>query len=75
VTRVLFISAEPLGASMAGPAIRVLGLACSVAARSEVTVAAPGPGDAGDAPVELVESQLADFDRLQHVARLLRHRA
>ena len=56
MTRVLFISAEPLGESMAGPAIRVLELARAVAAHCEVTVAAPGPSDAGDAPVEVLEA-------------------
>ncbi len=64
MTRVLFISAEPLGPSMAGPAIRVLELARAVAQHCEVTVAAPGPSDAGDAPVELIEARLADFDTL-----------
>jgi glycosyltransferase involved in cell wall biosynthesis len=64
VTRVLFISAEPLGPSMAGPAIRVLELARAVAAHCDVTVAAPGPSDAGDAPIELLEASLADFDTL-----------
>jgi glycosyltransferase involved in cell wall biosynthesis len=64
VTRVLFISAEPLGPSIAGPAIRVLELARAVAAHCEVTVAAPGPSDAGDAPIELLEANLADFDEL-----------
>jgi glycosyltransferase involved in cell wall biosynthesis len=61
VTKVLFISAEPLGPAMAGPAIRVLELARAVAAHCDVTVTAPGPSDAGDAPFELVEAQLADF--------------
>jgi glycosyltransferase involved in cell wall biosynthesis len=69
VTRVLFISAEPLGPSMAGPAIRVLELARAVAAHCEVTVAAPGPSDAGDAPIELLEAQLADFDVLLEAVR------
>jgi hypothetical protein len=69
VTRVLFISAEPLGPSMAGPAIRVLELARAVAAHCDVTVAAPGPSDAGDAPVEVLEAQLADFDRLLEAVR------
>jgi glycosyltransferase involved in cell wall biosynthesis len=69
VTRVLFISAEPLGPSMAGPAIRVLELARAVAAECEVTVAAPGPSDAGDAPIELLEANLSDFDKLLEAAR------
>jgi glycosyltransferase involved in cell wall biosynthesis len=69
VTRVLFISAEPIGPSMAGPPIRVLELARAVAARCEVTIAAPGPSDAGDAPVELLECNLSDFDRLLEATR------
>ncbi len=64
MTRVLFISAEPLGPSMAGPAIRVLELARAVAAHCEVTMAAPGPSDAGDAPVEVIEARLEDFNVL-----------
>ena len=67
--RVLFISAEPLGPSMAGPAIRVLELARAVAAHCHVTVAAPGPSDAGDAPVELLEARLEDFDVLLEAIR------
>jgi glycosyltransferase involved in cell wall biosynthesis len=69
VTRVLFISAEPLGPAMAGPAIRVLELARAVAAHCHVTVAAPGPSDVGDVPVELLEARLADFDRLLKAVR------
>jgi glycosyltransferase involved in cell wall biosynthesis len=69
MTRVLFISSEPLGASIAGPAIRVLELARAVAAHCDVTVAAPGPSDAGDAPVEVLEAELADFDRLLEALR------
>jgi glycosyltransferase involved in cell wall biosynthesis len=69
VTRVLFISAEPVGATMAGPPIRVMELARAVAAECEVTVAAPAPSDRGDAPVELLEASLSDFDTLLEAAR------
>jgi glycosyltransferase involved in cell wall biosynthesis len=69
VTKVLFLSAEPLGASMAGPAIRVLELARAVAEHCDVTVAAPGPSDLGDAPFELVEAHLADFGLLLETIR------
>ena len=69
MTRVLFISAEPLGPSMAGPAIRVLELARAVAAHCEVTIAAPGPSDAGDAPVEVLEARLSDFNVLLKALR------
>jgi len=69
MTRVLFISAEPVGATMAGPPIRVMELARAVAAECEVTVAAPAPSDTGDAPVELLEASLSDFDKLLEAAR------
>jgi glycosyltransferase involved in cell wall biosynthesis len=49
---------------MAGPAIRVFELARAVAAHCDVTVTAPGPSDAGGAPFELVEAELADFGLL-----------
>jgi glycosyltransferase involved in cell wall biosynthesis len=54
---------------MAGPAIRVLELARAVAAHCHVTVAAPGPSDAGDAPIEVLEARLADFDLLLEAIR------
>jgi hypothetical protein len=60
----MFISAEPVGPTMAGPAIRVLELARAVAAECQVTLVAPGPSDVGEVPVDLVEAQLSDFDRL-----------
>ena len=69
MTRVLFISAEPVGKTMAGPPIRVMEPARAVAAECEVTVAAPAPSDTGDAPVELLEAALEDFDTLLEAAR------
>jgi glycosyltransferase involved in cell wall biosynthesis len=69
--RVLVLSPEPVGAAMAGPAIRAWELARTLAARCPVTLAAPAPsappeqsasGDAA-APV-LLEAGVADFDRL-----------
>ena len=70
VTRVLFISAEPLGAAMAGPAIRVLELAKAVAGRCEVTVAAPGPERPGRrAARALIEAGLSDFELLLEAVR------
>ena len=69
MTRVLFISAEPVGAAMAGPAIRVLELAKAVAAHCEVTVAAPGPSDLEDAPLGLIEAGLSDFEPLLEAVR------
>jgi glycosyltransferase involved in cell wall biosynthesis len=71
VTRVLFVSAEPVGEAMAGPAIRVVELARAVAQHCEVAVAAPPPSDAGAVPGELVEAGLADFDTL--LAAVRRH--
>jgi glycosyltransferase involved in cell wall biosynthesis len=69
MTRVLFVSAEPVGPTMAGPPIRVMELARAVAASCEVTVAAPGPSDVGDAPVHLLEAPMSDFDRLLGAVR------
>ena len=64
MTRVLVVSAEPVGAVMAGPAIRALELARVLASHCEVTLAAPPPSDPGDAPVRLLEAALGDFDLL-----------
>jgi glycosyltransferase involved in cell wall biosynthesis len=69
VTRVLFVSAEPVGAAMAGPAIRVVELARAVAEHCDVTVAAPGPSDASAVPGELVEAGLSDFRVLLEALR------
>jgi glycosyltransferase involved in cell wall biosynthesis len=64
VTRVLVVCAERVGERMAGPAIRALELARALAHRCQVTLAAPGPSDVGDAPVELLQAGLGDFDSL-----------
>src|SRR3954447_7448707 len=69
MTRVLLVSAEPVGTTMAGPAIRALELARALAAHCEVTLAAPGPSDVGDAPVTLLEAGLADFEPLLEAVR------
>jgi glycosyltransferase involved in cell wall biosynthesis len=69
VTRVLVFSAEPVGAAIAGPAIRALELARVLAEHCEVTLAAPAPSDPGDAPLELIEAGMADFDRLLEALR------
>ena len=69
MTRVLFVSAEPVGPAMAGPAIRVVELARALAAHCEVTVAAPGPSDASVVPGDLLEAGLADFDALLAAVR------
>ena len=69
MTRVLIVSAEPVGATMAGPAIRSLELARALAPHCDVTLAAPGPSDVGDAPVTLLEAGLADFEPLLEAVR------
>jgi glycosyltransferase involved in cell wall biosynthesis len=62
--RVLVVSAEPVGARMAGPAIRAYELARALAASCEVTLAAPAPSEPPDADVALLEAGLADYDPL-----------
>ena len=64
MTRVLFVSAEPVGAAMAGPAIRVVELARALAAHCDVTVAAPAPSDPAAVPGRLLEAGLSDFEAL-----------
>jgi glycosyltransferase involved in cell wall biosynthesis len=71
VTSVLFVSAEPVGEAMAGPAIRVVELARVVSRHCEVAVAAPPPSDPSMVPGELVEAGLSDFDAL--LAAVRRH--
>jgi len=71
LTRVLFISAERVGEAMAGPAIRTLELARTLSRHCEVTIAAPGPSDVGDVPVELLDTGLLEFEPL--LAALRRH--
>jgi glycosyltransferase involved in cell wall biosynthesis len=58
------VSAEPVGARMAGPAIRAYELARALAASCEVTLAAPAPSELPDADVALLEAGLADYDAL-----------
>jgi glycosyltransferase involved in cell wall biosynthesis len=69
MTRVLFVSAEPVGGSMAGPAIRVVELARVLAEHCEVTVAAPAPSDPGAVPGELLQAGFADFEVLLEALR------
>jgi glycosyltransferase involved in cell wall biosynthesis len=69
VTRVLFVSAEPVGEAMAGPAIRVVELARAMAEHCEVAVAAPAPSDASVVPGELIHAGLSDFDVLLEALR------
>ncbi len=69
MTRVLFVSAEPVAAAMAGPAIRVVELAHALAPHCHVTVAAPAPSDSALVPGDLLEAGLSDFDRLLEAMR------
>ena len=67
--RVLVVCAEPVGERMAGPAIRSLELARTLALRCDVTLAAPPPSAPGAADVELLPAGLRDFDTLVEAAR------
>lgn len=64
MTRVLVISAEPVGERMAGPAIRAYELARALAPHCRVTLAAPAPSEIGDGRLELLRAGLADYDAL-----------
>jgi glycosyltransferase involved in cell wall biosynthesis len=67
--RVLFVSAEPVGGMMAGPAIRAFELAKATAAHCRVSLAAPAPSSVEGTDLELVEAGLADFEGLLAAAR------
>ena len=71
MARVLFVSAEPVGAAMAGPGIRVVELARALAPHCEVSVLAPPPSDPAVVPGELLEAGLSDFDG--HLAAIRRN--
>lgn len=66
---VLVVSSEPVGALMAGPAIRALELARALAAHCDVTLAAPAPSAVDDPRLALVEAGFEDFDALLAAAR------
>ena len=66
---VLVVSSEPVGARMAGPAIRAAELARALASECDVTLAAPAPSEAPDARVRLVEAGMADVEALVATAR------
>lgn len=65
---VLVLSAESVGARMAGPAIRAAELARALAARHDVTLAAPAPSDP-PAGVRLLEAGFEQLDALASAAR------
>jgi glycosyltransferase involved in cell wall biosynthesis len=64
VTHVLVASAEPVGERMAGPAIRALELARTLAVECDVTLAAPAPSSLVDVPFKVLEAGPADFEQL-----------
>ncbi|MBN1530594.1 MAG: glycosyltransferase [Thermoleophilaceae bacterium] len=69
MTRVLIVSAESIGSSMAGPAIRALELARALAPHCRVTIAAPPPSELPDDRIELLDAGLEDFGRLLEATR------
>ena len=69
VTRVLFVSAEPVGTAMAGPADPGGGAGARARRAVRRHRRRPGPSDTGVAPVELLEAGLADFDALLEAPR------
>ena len=64
------VSAEPVSALMAGPAIRAYELARALGEHAHVTLAAPGPSTLPEeAGVRLLEAGLADYDALISAVR------
>ncbi len=69
MTKVLFVCWEPIGERMAGPPIRCLELARTVArAGCEVTIAAPD-SSFDDPSVTLIDAGAEDYERLLRAAR------
>jgi glycosyltransferase involved in cell wall biosynthesis len=66
---VLVVSAEPVGAWMAGPAIRAAELARALAAECDVTLSAPAPSTSIDPRVRLIEAGMVDVEALVAAAR------
>jgi glycosyltransferase involved in cell wall biosynthesis len=62
--RVLVTCAEPVGARMAGPAIRARELAGALAGACDVTLAAPAPSEVEDDRIALLEAGMPDYDAL-----------
>lgn len=60
-TRVLIVVGEPVGESMAGPAIRALELAKVLAGQMHVTLAAPAPSQVDHPGITLLEASSSDF--------------
>jgi glycosyltransferase involved in cell wall biosynthesis len=68
-TSVLVVSAEPVGDRMAGPAIRAYELARALAARCDVTLAAPAPSAPADPRLRLLDAGMADVEALVRASR------
>ena len=68
-TAVLVVSTEPVGARMAGPAIRAYELARALAATCDVTLAAPAPSTVADPRIGLLGAGMADVEALVTAAR------
>lgn len=67
--RVLVVSPESVGESMAGPAIRAYELARALAPHCAVTLAAPGPSSVPpDDGLSLLEAGVADYETLAAAA-------
>src|SRR3954453_5006040 len=62
--RVLVTCAEPVGARMAGPALRARELAGALAGECDVTLAAPAPSEVEDDRIALLEGGRPDYDAL-----------
>jgi glycosyltransferase involved in cell wall biosynthesis len=69
LTRVLVVSGEPVGGTMAGPAIRALELARVLARHCEVTLAAPPPSMVDDHRLRWLPAGREDFDVLLGAVR------
>ena len=67
--RVLVVATEPVGARMAGPAIRACELARALADTCAVTLSAPAPSTAPDPRVRLLEAGMADVEALAAAVR------
>lgn len=68
-TNVLVVSSEPVGRTMAGPAIRALELARVLSRSCRVTLAAPAPSTCDDPGIELLEAGFRDFRPLLEAVR------
>jgi glycosyltransferase involved in cell wall biosynthesis len=68
-TSVLVVATEPVGERMAGPAIRAYELARALAARCDVTLAAPAPSTVADHRIAYIPAGMAEVEALVAAAR------